>query len=138
MSYQRNRSNSSRSSMTPCAVALGAAALLAICVIGAAVIMRDDFAGAIQNHEKLQEKHQELLTCEDGENCFRRGMHYYEKKEYGKAALDWEKGCDFKNGMACAKEALWNFTVISLSPPLKECWILPPGGAILTPSGAAS
>ncbi len=96
MSYQRNRSNSSRSSMAPCAVALGTATLFVLCVIGAAVIMRDDFAGAIQNHEKLQEKHQELLTCEDGESCFRRGMHYHEKKEYGKAALDWEKGCDFK------------------------------------------
>jgi hypothetical protein len=82
--------------MAPCAVALGTATLFVLCVIGAAVIMRDDFAGAIQNHEKLQEKHQELLTCEDGESCFRRGMHYHEKKEYGKAALDWEKGCDFK------------------------------------------
>ncbi len=109
MSYQRNRSNSSRSSMAPCAVALGTATLFVLCVIGAAVIMRDDFAGAIQNHEKLQEKHQELLTCEDGESCFRRGMHYHEEKEYAKAALDWEKGCDFKNGMACTNRGIMEF-----------------------------
>ena len=109
MSYQRYRSNSSHNNMSPCAVVLLVATLFVIFILGAWFIMWDDFYGAIQNKAKLQEKQREIQICDDGESCFRRGYYYYKKKEYDKAALDWEKSCNFKHGRACTNRGFMDY-----------------------------
>ncbi len=59
--------------------------------------------------ERQQNPEPAPLVCEDGESCFLRGYHYYKIKEYDKAALDWEKSCDFKYGLACTNRGFMDY-----------------------------
>ncbi len=59
--------------------------------------------------ERQQNPEPAPQVCEDGESCFLRGYHYYKIKEYDKAALDWEKSCDLKYGLACTNRGFMDY-----------------------------
>ena len=63
----------------------------------------------MQHKPQMQQNQEAPLVCDDGDSCFRRGLHYYDNKEYAKAAQDWEKACAFKNGISCTNRGIMEF-----------------------------
>ncbi len=110
MSYNRNGYNSQ--GCQGAQVLLILMAFIFICFpFGLLLLVWDHvFETPLFESEPQKQQHQEAaLVCEDGESCSRRGFHYFERKEYEKAALDWEKACDFKYSIACTNRGVMEF-----------------------------
>ena len=100
MSYRRNSYNSS-GCQTPHAILIIMAALFICFPFGLALLTWDHLTGK-QPQEAAQ-------GCEDASSCFRRGLNFYQNGEYEKAALDWEKSCNYKDAAACANRGLLEY-----------------------------
>ena len=121
MSYNRNGYNSQ--GCQGAQVLLILMAFIFICFpFGLLLLVWDHvFETPLFESEPQKQQHQEAaLVCEDGESCSRRGFHYFERKEYEKAALDWEKACDFKYSIACTNRGVLEYNgQLSQSSPEK-------------------